>query len=225
MAKGRSRSRPEGGKKTRPARGVAEAQRLAPWIPAVFFLSGFSALVYQVVWQRSLFAIFGINIESVTVVVTVFMLGLGIGSLAGGALSRDLARPLLLYFGLAELGIAAYGVISLRLFEQVGSVTLRMSAYGTGLTTFLLLLVPTMLMGATLPLLVAHAVHIIGNVGRSVSTLYFVNTLGSGVAAILAVLLLMRNLGQHWSVLVAAMGNTIVGLFALVQHFYSRSSR
>ena len=76
MAKGRSRSRPEGGKKTRPARGVAEAQRLAPWIPAVFFLSGFSALVYQVVWQRSLFAIFGINIESVTVVVTVFMLGL-----------------------------------------------------------------------------------------------------------------------------------------------------
>ena len=55
----------------------------------VFFLSGFAALLYQIVWQRALFAIYGINIESVTMVVTAFMLGLGLGSLAGGALSKD----------------------------------------------------------------------------------------------------------------------------------------
>src|SRR5262249_59493759 len=56
----------------------------------LFFLSGFPALFYQIVWQRSLFAIYGVNIESVTVVVSAFMLGLGAGSLAGGRLS---ARP------------------------------------------------------------------------------------------------------------------------------------
>ena len=60
---------------------------------ALFAGSGFAALVYQVVWQRSLFAIYGINVEAVTVVVTAFMLGLGIGSLAGGWLSRDPERP------------------------------------------------------------------------------------------------------------------------------------
>ena len=56
----------------------------------VFFVSGFAALVYQVVWQRALFAIYGVNIESVTIVVSAFMLGLGLGSFAGGKLS---ARP------------------------------------------------------------------------------------------------------------------------------------
>ena len=53
----------------------------------LFFFSGFPALIYQLTWQRNLFLIFGVNIESVTIVVTAFMLGLGLGSLAGGWLS------------------------------------------------------------------------------------------------------------------------------------------
>jgi MFS family permease len=56
----------------------------------LFFLSGFPALLYQIVWQRALFTLYGVNIESVTMIVTVFMLGLGMGSLAGGWLS---SRP------------------------------------------------------------------------------------------------------------------------------------
>jgi predicted membrane-bound spermidine synthase len=54
----------------------------------VFFVSGISALTYQLAWQRKLFSIFGTNIESITVVVTAFMMGLGLGSLAGGILSQ-----------------------------------------------------------------------------------------------------------------------------------------
>jgi len=50
----------------------------------LFFFSGFPALLYQIVWQRALFTIYGVNIEWVTVIMTVFMLGLGLGSLAGG---------------------------------------------------------------------------------------------------------------------------------------------
>src|SRR6201989_3637133 len=54
----------------------------------LFFFSGFPALIYQLTWQRSLFRIFGVNTESVTIVVTAFMLGLGLGSLAGGWITR-----------------------------------------------------------------------------------------------------------------------------------------
>ena len=58
------------------------------WLYLLFFSSGFPALIYQIVWQRALFAIYGINVESVTVVVSAFMLGLGVGSLLGGTCQR-----------------------------------------------------------------------------------------------------------------------------------------
>src|SRR5215475_11416562 len=89
------------------------------WLCLLFFVSGFPALLYQIVWQRTLFAIYGVNIESVTVVVSAFMLGLGIGSLAGGRVSKNASAPLLLLFGGVELGIAAYGLASLPLFHWV----------------------------------------------------------------------------------------------------------
>ena len=97
-------------------KGQAESTRSLLFL--LFFVSGFAALQYQIVWQRALFAIYGINAESVTVVVSAFMLGLGIGSLLGGYLST-LSIPLVMVFGLAELGTAAFGFISLRLFNHV----------------------------------------------------------------------------------------------------------
>ena len=178
----------------------------------VFVLSGFAALLYQVVWQRSLYAIYGINVESVTVVVTAFMLGLGLGSLAGGAISRKPERPALLLFALVELGIGAFGFFSLSLFREVGRLTLHQSALTVGVVTFLLVLVPTLLMGSTLPLLVAHRVRASGNVGRSVGALYFANTLGSAAAAAAAPLVMLAPLGQAATVRVAAAVNVAVAL-------------
>ena len=204
------------------ASGAAEPQVLAeaeapPWIAIVFFVSGFAALIYQVVWQRALFAIFGINTEAVTVVVTAFLLGLGTGSIVGGIFSRVVRHPLLL-FALSEFGIAGFGLISLDLFKRVGSSSFELSPAASGLTTFLLLLVPTLLMGMTLPLLVVYLVRQSGNVGRSMSLLYFVNTAGSGLASLAAVFLLMPRLGEHGSVQVAAFANFAVGAVVLVQH-------
>lgn len=188
------------------------------WIYAVFLLSGFAALLYQVVWQRALYAIYGINIESVTMVVTAFMLGLGIGSVAGGFVSRDPKRPVLLMFALVELGIGLFGVVSLRIFHAVGNVTLGMSAVGTFIVTFLLVLVPTLLMGSTLPLLVSHLVRASKNVGQSVGTLYFVNTLGSAAASAAAVLFVMKHAGLQGTVRAAALLNITVSLLAYVAH-------
>lgn len=188
------------------------------WIYAVFLLSGFAALLYQVVWQRALYAIVGINIESVTMVVTAFMLGLGIGSLAGGAVSKDPKRPVLLYFSIVEIGIAVFGVFSLSIFRAVGNATLGMGGAGTFAVTFLLVLVPTLLMGSTLPLLVAHLVRHDKNVGKSVGTLYFVNTLGSAFASAASVLFVLGRAGQAGTVRLAALLNVVVGLVAYVAH-------
>jgi predicted membrane-bound spermidine synthase len=188
------------------------------WIYLVFFLSGFAALLYQIVWQRALYAIYGINVESVTMVVTAFMLGLGLGSLGGGAVSKDPKRPVLLMFSLVELGIGLFGAISLSVFHAVGDATLGMSAVGTFFVTFLLVLVPTLLMGSTLPLLVAHLVRDSGNVGKSVGTLYFINTLGSAFASAASVLFVLGHAGQTGSVRIAAVLNLTVSLLAYVAH-------
>jgi predicted membrane-bound spermidine synthase len=194
-------------------------------IGVLFCASGFAALLYQVVWQRALFTIYGINIESVTMVVTAFMLGLGFGSLIGGALSRRPERPVLLYFAGFELAIGAYGACSLIVFEWVGSATVLSSSWLIGLTTFALVLVPTLLMGATLPLLVAHAVSVSRNVGRSVGWLYFVNTLGSAGAAFAAVWWILGGLGQQGTVLLAAGVNCAVGGTVLTVHLRRRRAR
>src|SRR4051812_15370310 len=183
-------------------------------ICAIYFCSGIPALIYQLVWQRSLFTIYGINVESVTVVVTAFMLGLGLGSFAGGRLSR-LRLPPLGGVGAIENCIGVFGIFSLGLFHAVGQVTLQMSAQLTALFTFLLVLVPTLLMGATMPLLTAHLVKHSGNVGRSVGLLYFVNTLGSAFACFIVAAFLMRLMGQQGAVALACGVNVLVGVGAL----------
>jgi spermidine synthase len=187
-------------------------------IYVAFFTSGFAALLYQVVWQRSLYAIYGINVESVTVDVTAFMLGLGLGSLAGGAVSKRPGLQALTLFGFFELGIGAFGFGSLPLFHRVGAVTLGLPAPLTALVTFLLVLFPTFLMGATLPLLVADQVQRSHNVGRAVGTLYFVNTLGSALASFAAGLALMGLLGQARTVAVAACLNLAASAGAFASH-------
>src|SRR5713226_2509637 len=118
----------------------------------LFFFSGIPALLYQIVWQRALFTIYGVNAESVTVIVTVFMLGLGLGSLAGGWISKRRNIPLLGLFGAIELGIASFGAISLKVFHVIAAFTAGVPAFQTGLVTFALIFLPTLLMGSTLPL-------------------------------------------------------------------------
>jgi hypothetical protein len=86
---------------------------------ALFFCSGFPALIYQLTWQRELFRIFGVNSESVTIVVTAFMLGLGLGSLAGGWLSKRQGISLLPLLAAIEIATAAFGIVSLYVFEQM----------------------------------------------------------------------------------------------------------
>src|SRR5271168_4732129 len=99
--------------------GKSARQRERVFLSLLFFCSGMPALIYQIVWQRALFAIYGVNAQSVAVVVTAFMLGLGIGSLVGGSLSKRFPTRGILIFGIAELGVAVFGLCSLKLFHWV----------------------------------------------------------------------------------------------------------
>jgi spermidine synthase len=189
----------------------------------LFFFSGWAAILYQIVWQRTLFAIVGINIEAVTLIVTEFMLGLGLGSLLGGRLSRAGPRESLRRFAGIELSIAAFGAVSLPLLRSAAGWTATAETVISALGTFLLLAVPTLGMGATLPLLVGHRVELSGNVGWSVGSLYYANTLGSAAAAFVAVVTLMGTLGQQGVIWVAVGCNLAVALGALLLH--RRSSR
>ncbi len=187
----------------------------------IFTLSGISALLYQLIWQRKLLTIFGSNIESVTMVVSAFMLGLGLGSLVGGAVSKRPGVPLLLIFAIVEISIGLYGAISLHLFHWIGESFAGGSSLQTGLLSFALILIPTLLMGSTLPLLVAHYVNATRNVGYSVSMLYFVNTLGAGIGAFLASFIVLGWLGLSGSVYVAVAFNLLAG--AIILYFRRRS--
>jgi predicted membrane-bound spermidine synthase len=196
---------------TRPAHDAAPLR----WLEHAFFLSGIAALTYQVAWERVLFVIFGINTEAVTVVVTAFLLGLGVGSAVGGWISKRPGCRHLRWFGGAELAIAAFGALSVPFYHVVGRLTLGLDPVATAAVTFLLVLLPTMLMGATLPLLVAYAVRASGSVGWSVGTLYHVNTAGSAIAAVLTVTLLLPYLGLQGTVLAAGACNCAAALMAL----------
>ncbi|MFL5264898.1 MAG: fused MFS/spermidine synthase [Anaeromyxobacteraceae bacterium] len=187
-------------------------------LAVLFFCSGFPALIYQLVWQRALFRLFGVNVESVTVIVTAFMLGLGLGSLAGGWLSRRRALPLLPLLAAIELLTAAFGLASPRLFEAVARAVLGASLPVTAAVALGLVLVPTLLMGATLPVLVGHLVRHSASVGGAVGLLYDVNTLGAGVACLVATVALFPFLGMRGALHAAVAMNVAVAAGALAVH-------
>jgi predicted membrane-bound spermidine synthase len=143
-------------------------------ILVLFFFSGFPALIYQLVWQRALFGIFGVNIESVTIVVTAFMLGLGLGSMAGGWLSQKKNIPLLPLLAIIEFSTAIFGAFSLHLFNVIGAMSLGLSLPIIAIIALMLVLLPTLLMGATLPILVGFLTRRFGSTGSSVSFFWYV---------------------------------------------------
>jgi hypothetical protein len=178
----------------------------------LFSFSGVAALIYQVSWQRSLFTLFGVNIESITIVVSNFMLGLGIGALLGGYLAEKLPNRLPFLFLICELMIGLFGLISIYLINWVGNTTVESSLWGISLSIYLLLSIPTLFMGATLPILVTFLHKTLNHIGQSMGLLYFANTIGSAIACFFTTDVLFVLTGLTNSVMVAAILNLIIGL-------------
>jgi spermidine synthase len=179
----------------------------------LFFLSGFAALLYQMVWQRLLAFFGGADVYSVTIIVSAFMAGLGIGSLVGGhAADRLSPRGRLVAFALAELGIAAFALVSVPLYY--GHLYSRWGALGLGpwstaVILFLSLLPPTFLMGVSLPLLSRAVTGDARESAARIAALYGWNTLGAAAGSICAVFVLVRSLGFQGTVYVGAALNAV----------------
>jgi spermidine synthase len=211
-------------KTSKASSGVAES----PLILSCFFLSGVAGLIYEVLWVRLIDKVMGSAPFAVATVLSVFMGGLALGSyLAGSRVDRMTGRKRLLsVYGKLEVGIGAYALLLPLLMVMVKPVYamaynwLFAWFWAYNLVAFfgcaLLLLPPTLLMGATLPILCRFYVDHLGHVGTRTGRLYGLNTVGAALGAFLTGFLLIRTLGV-WNTLFAGAGiNFLVGLTCML---------
>ncbi len=190
-------------------------------LAAIFFVSGFSALIYQVSWQRLLFTGFGVDLTSVTLIISVFMMGLGVGAFFGGRIADRFSHNIILIFCMVELFIGIFGLASYHLILGLQTVLVHTSLPILAITTFFLLLLPTFLMGLTLPLLTGFFNQFIDNIGQSIGTLYFYNTLGAAIGALATGFILFNYLTLSQTIQVAAVGNIMIA--GLIFMLYGRN--
>ncbi|WP_336152693.1 fused MFS/spermidine synthase [Acinetobacter ursingii] len=189
-------------------------------LAAIFFISGLSALIYQVCWQRLLFTGFGVDLTSITVIVSVFMAGLGIGAFFGGRIADKFSKNIIILFCLIEFGIGCFGLLSHHLILNLQDMLIHANLLMTALGSFILLLFPTFLMGTTLPLLTSFFNQYIQNIGDSIGQLYFYNTLGAAFGALATGFILFNHFTLSHTIYIAAMLN--LGISFLVFIAYGR---
>jgi spermidine synthase len=198
---------------------------------AVFLVSGAAGLAYEVVWTRALSLVFGVTAFAAASVLAAYMGGLALGSwLFGRRIDRG-GNPLLLY-ALLEAGIGLYALLVPTLFELLHwpylllhrlDLSYPVFAFGRGLLAALVLLVPTLLMGGTFPILVRFFVTSRRDVGLGTATLYAVNTLGAILGCLLAGFLLIERLGLVGTTRLAAGVNLAVAAAAALLGWGSRA--
>ena len=199
----------------------------------MFFASGAAALVYQVLFAKELALVFGSTATATFTVLATFLGGMAIGSLAGGILAARVSRPIVAY-ALVELAIGAFCIATPALFDAIQSTYVFLAADlppGAPILLVLrvalgagVLLIPTVLMGVTLPLL-AQALNAGGEkLGGSVAWLYACNTAGAAVGALLTSYAVIPALGVRSTTLVAAAMNFMVALaaFELAKSLFAR---
>lgn len=184
----------------------------------VFVMTGFSALTLQVVWQRVMSLHAGVDLVSFTTVVAAFLGGLGVGSLAGGALADRLgARRSVDAFAVSNIGIGAFAWMSLWVFydlyrsqaEHLSSTPAKFAF------NFIVLLVPTTLMGLSLPLAAKAVVSRVDESGPLVGRLYAVNTLGAAAGAAVAGWYFLGALGFVTTTRLAGSLNVVAAVLIL----------
>lgn len=191
---------------------------------ALFFFSGVAGLIYQVLWLRRLSLIFGVTVYAASTVLAAFMAGLALGSVLSGWVLRRRYSPLIA-FGVAEVLVGVTGMASPFLLDaaafiyaglyQVAPDSLGALTVARLVSSFVILAVPTAMMGMTLPLLSA-ALDVPGrSSGSSVSLLYAVNTIGAVSGTLLTGLILIPAIGIQRAFMLAAVINVLVGFAAL----------
>lgn len=190
-----------------------------------FFLSGAAGLIYEVVWARQLSLFLGITFYAHTAVIAAYMLGLAAGSWWIGKRADLLAKPLRFY-AWVEIGIGLFAVVTPWLFDFLQTMYARwagiVGVVGTSahLTRFAialaLLLLPTFLMGGTLPLLVRGVVARLPQLGAATGRLYGINTLGATAGVAAAGFVLLPRFGVFNAILFGVLINLGIGVLILL---------
>lgn len=171
---------------------------------AFFFLSGFTSLVFEVLWERMLMQVFGSTTFAISTLLTAFMAGLALGSILGGRVAHRIKRPLLVY-GLLEGCIGLYGLAVPFLLAALPDLYGAMFNRYLGdfytfsllrfLAVFVILLLPTTLMGATLPIVSQWISRRERLFEGSIGLLYGMNTFGACIGCFLAGFVLLPTFG------------------------------
>lgn len=195
------------------------------WILIFFFVSGVTGLIYEVVWTRLLTRVMGNTHYSIATVLTIFMAGLALGSYLGGRWIDGKKNPLFVYATLeGAIGIYCLLIPSIidsafPLFEWVYQ-TQNESYSKASLCRFFIcgaiLLIPTALMGATLPVLSKYVSRERACIGRDVGTLYSLNTFGAVFGALSSAFLFMRIWGVLATIWFAAGLNILIAVVIFI---------
>ena len=202
--------------------------RYRPLLVLIFCLSGASALAYQVLWCRQLTFVLGGSAIAVSTILATFMGGLGLGGWIGGRLA-DRVGNTLRFYALAELLIALSALATPFLLSTSGSIYLGLYGLFSGhpalvtasraLATGVILIVPTTMMGATLPFMARFYIRNIDSLGRGLGTLYGINILGGVLGAALAGYYSILTFGVWNTFLLAVAVNLTASLSALILSF------
>lgn len=203
------------------------SKRLSKLIYTFFFLSGMTGLIYQVLWAKYLSNIFGSSAYAHTIVLAVFMGGLAFGNYFLGRLADRSKLDLLYLYGGLEIGIGVYCMVYPniadgieRLYETIGqSLHVESTHGGLLLTQFILnavtILIPTTLMGGTLPVMVKYITRSRSEILNKVSVLYFINSAGAVLGSLFCGFFFIRLWGMDTSISFAAILNTLIGFCAI----------
>lgn len=190
----------------------------------LFLVSGMAGLVYEVVWVRMLTLVFGATTYAVSTVLFSFMAGLALGSYFFGKKIDSVRSPLRVY-GFLEIGIGVYALLVPGIIELLNGAYISMFSedipnfFTYSLFRFIfataVMLIPTTLMGGTLPVLSRHYVRGMGTLGWDVGVLYTINTLGAVFGVLLAGFFLEATFGVNMSIQIAAAVNILIGIVCL----------
>jgi len=216
-------------------RTAVQSSSLTTILALLFFLSGFSALLYQLVWLRLAFASFGIVTAVLSIVVSVFMLGLSVGSWVGGnligRLIRRTQRPAIEFYGLSEclIGLGAFVVPMLfDLGEQVllslGESDSLLYVIGSAAVLGISLLPWCFFMGTTFPFMMTFIKQTDLSPADGFSFLYAANVLGAIAGAATTAFILIEILGFCHTLWVAGIANFLIGAASLAIGRFARGA-
>src|SRR5205085_7264177 len=202
-------------------------------IAVCFTLSGAAGLIYEVLWMRMLGLVFGATTVAISVVLTAFIGGLALGSAIGGKVAARFGNSLRAY-GVIEIAIGFCAIclpLTFRIADALDAIVWRAIHPGGLLYSFfrfvmvsVVLLIPTMLMGATLPIIVSAVRQFGDSRAVTISRLYGLNLLGAIVGTIVAGFFFLPAFGIRVTIWIAAATNMSVGIAALLFSRRSNSS-